>query len=236
MATVDLPAGPTTGTSLAVAHPPSCLPTGWTLADLQAHLGGVPLDRIRLYPPPGMATEQDALNIADHEDRWCELVDGILVEKVMASFESLVACTLIQWEKNFLDEHPWGIVLGEGGALHILPQRMRIPDVSFIRWERFPERKLPRDRVFRVAPDLAVEILSEGNTEDEMRIKVGEYFRAGVRLVWLIDPEARSARVYTEEHQYDVLDENGVLDGRDVLPGFQFRLGDLIDALPRASK
>lgn len=154
----------------------------------------------------------------------------------MASFESLIACTLIQWQKNFLDEHPLGIVLGEGGALHNLPRRMRIPDVSFIRWERFPERKLPRDRVFRVAPDLAVEILSEGNTDDEMRIKVTEYFRAGVRLVWLIDPETRSARVYTSADQCDSLDQNGVLDGRDVLPGFRFRLRDLIDAVPRQAK
>ncbi len=230
MATVSAPA------STTPALPPTLIPTEWTLADLQAHLGGIPPERIRLYPPPGMATEQDVLNIADHEDRWCELVDGILVEKVMASFESLIACTLIQWQKNFLDVHPLGVVLGEGGALHILPRRMRIPDVSFIRWERFPERKLPRDRVFRVAPDLAVEILSEGNTEGEMRIKLGEYFRAGVRLVWLIDPEARSARVYTGVDQCDVVDENGVLDGRDVLPGFQFRLGDLIDAVPREPK
>jgi Uma2 family endonuclease len=236
MATVDSPAGPTTGTSLSPAHPPTCLPTEWSVADLQAHLGGIPLDRIRLYPPPGMATEQDALDIADHEDRWCELVDGILVEKVMATFESLVACILIQWLNNFLEKNQLGIVLGEGGALRILPTRMRIPDVSFIRWERFPGRKLPRVAVFRVAPDLAVEILSEGNTEGEMQIKVAEYFRAGVRLVWLLDPEDRSARVYTSADQFEVLDENGFLDGRDVLPGFHFRLRDLIDAVPREAK
>lgn len=236
MATVDSPADPTTSTPLSPTHPPTCLPAEWSVADLQAHLGGIPLHRIRLYPPPGMATEQDALDIADREGRLCEIVDGILVEKVMASFESLLACTLIHWLSGFLDKNPLGVVLGEGGALKILPRRMRIPDVSFIRWERFPHRKLPRDRVFRVAPDLAVEILSEGNTEGEMGIKVGEYFRAGVRLVWLIDPEARSARVYIGVDQCDVLDENGVLDGRDVLPGFQFRLRDLIDAVPREPK
>ena len=230
MATVSTP--PSTTPPL----PPTLLPTEWTLADLQAHLGDIPAERIRLYPPPGMATEQDALDLEAHEDRLCELVDGILVEKVMAAFESLLAGILIHRIHTFLEKFPLGIVLAPDGMLWILPRKMRIPDVSFIRWERFPNRKVPRDAIFRVAPDLAVEILSKGNTVREMRIKVDEYFQAGVRLVWLIDPEARSACAYTGVDQCDVLDENGVLDGRDVLPGFQFRLRDLIDSVPREAK
>jgi Uma2 family endonuclease len=218
---------------LTATLPATLLPREWTLADLQAHLGGIPAERIRIYPPPGMATEQDALAIAAREDRLCELVDGILVEKVLASFESFLAGILIHWLNNFLDQKPLGIALAPDGMLRILPRTMRIPDVSLVRWERFPNRRLPRQAVFEVAPDLAVEILSEGNTEGEMRIKVGEYFRAGVRLVWLIDPEARRARVYTTADQADLVDENGVLDGRDLLPGFQFRLGDLLDRAPR---
>ena len=142
------------------AFPQTVLPIQWTLADLQRHLGDVPLERIRLYPPPGMASEKDALEIRAREGRLCELVDGILVEKDMASFESLLAGLLIQWLNNFLDEHPLGVVLGEAGALRILPRRMRIPDVSFISWDRFPDRRLPADLVYRGAPDLAVEILA----------------------------------------------------------------------------
>src|SRR5262245_2488811 len=163
MATVPTP------DSAIVHFPPTLLPTDWNIADLQAHLGGIPPERIRLYPPPGMATEQDVLHFDDHEDRLCELVDGILVEKVMASYESLLAGILIQWINNFLDKNPLGIVLAPDGMLKILPHRVRIPDVSFIRWERFPDRKLPRQPIFEVTPDLAVEILSAGNTEAEMR-------------------------------------------------------------------
>lgn len=217
-------------------QPTTLLPTDWTLADLQAHLGGIPLDRIRLYPPPGMATEQDALDIAVHEDRLCELVDGILVEKVMASYESLLAGLLIHFIHEFLDKNPLGVVLAPDGSLRILPRKMRIPDVSFIRWERFPERKVPRARVFRVAPDLAVEILSEGNTEAEMQIKVREYFSAGTQLVWLVDPDSRTARVYTAAEQHLVVDENGILDGGTVLPGFQLRLRDWLDKVERTGK
>ena len=203
------------------------LPLQWTLADLQQHLGGIPLDRIRLYPPPGMATVEDALAIGDHEDRLCELVDGVLVEKVLSTYESVLAGILIHLINNFLDANRLGVVTGGGGPLRILPTQMRIPDVSFIRWERFPGGTLPRERVYRVASDLAVEILSEGNTKSEMQLKLHAYFTAGVRLVWYIDPERRTADVYTAPGKVQTLDEDGILDGLDVLPGFQLRLGGL---------
>jgi Uma2 family endonuclease len=205
------------------------LPTDWTLADLQQHLGGVPLERIRLYPPPGMATVEDALDIEDREERLCEWVDGVLVEKVMSSYESVLAGILIQLINNYLDAHRLGVVTGEGGALRILPRRMRLPDVSFINWERFPDRKLPTDRIYRVAPDLAVEILSEGNTPAEMQQKLAEYFEAGTRLVWYIDPAKRSAAIFTAPDQAQMIGEHEILDGRGVLPGFQLRLGELFD-------
>jgi Uma2 family endonuclease len=205
------------------------LPTHWTLADLQQHLGGVPLERIRLYPPPGMATVEDALAIDNREDRLCELVDGVLVEKVMSTYESVLAGFLIQRINTFLESRRLGVVTTGDGALWILPRKMRIPDVSFIRWERFPNRKLPKERVYRVAPDLAVEILSEGNTEDEMQQKLAEYFEAGVQLVWYIDPSRRIADVYTTPDQMQALGEQDMLDGQDVLPGFQLRLGELFE-------
>jgi len=219
--------------TLNAVFPQTVLPTQWTLADLQRHVGHVPLERIRLYPPPGMATEDDAFEIRAREGRLCELVDGILVEKDTASFESLLASLLIHWISEFLDEHPLGIVLGEAGAQRILPRRMRIPDVSFISWDHFPDRRLPDDRVFKVAPDLAIEILSEGNTASEMEMKLDEYRQAGVRLVWYIDPRARTATVHTAEGSSETLDEDGVLQGGDVLPGFELPLRDLLDRYER---
>ena len=59
------------------------LPAEWSLADLQEHLGGIPAERIRLFPPPGYATEEDVIQAAECEGRLCELEDGILVEKPM---------------------------------------------------------------------------------------------------------------------------------------------------------
>ncbi len=217
------------------ATPQLALPRHWTLADLQKHLGGVPSRRIRLFPQPGTATEEDALNIEAHEDRLCELVDGILVEKVMASYESMLAGALIYLLHAYLDVAPIGAVLAPDGMLRILPSKIRMPDVSFISWERFPGGKRPQAQVFRVAPDLAVEIISKGNTRGEMDLKLREYFEAGVRLVWYIDLHTRTAQIFTAVDQTTTIDENGLLEGRDVLPGFQLRLGELFERADRAA-
>ena len=62
-----------------------------TLADLHARLGNVPLQRIRCHPAPGTATEADVLVYPRGEKRLYELVDGVLVEKPMGYYESLLA-------------------------------------------------------------------------------------------------------------------------------------------------
>jgi Uma2 family endonuclease len=209
--------------------PASLIPPEWTMADVRAHLGGVPLGRIRSFPPPGMAREADALR----GERVCELVDGILVEKPMGFYESTLAGLLLTAINVYLETNPIGIATGEKGPLWILPRRMRMPDVAFVRWDKFPGRRIPRKRTPRVAPDLAVEILSRGNTKAEMDLKLREYFKAGVRLVWYIDAKTRKARVYTSPTDVQRLGTNGVLDGRDVLPGFQLRLKDWFDKVPR---
>ncbi len=68
---------------MATAAPTPVAPdewTDWSLADLQAHLDDIPLERIRLNPQPGRATEEDALLVRERTGSLCELVDGILVE------------------------------------------------------------------------------------------------------------------------------------------------------------
>jgi Uma2 family endonuclease len=210
-------------------------PPNWTMADLQRHLGDISLERILLYRSPGTATEEDALWLDDHEDRICELVDGVLVEKVMSSYESLLAMLLGFLLQEFLEKHPLGVILGEAGQLRILPKKLRVPDVAFIAWDRFPDGKLPKDRVYRVAPDLAVEFLSDGNTPLEMERKLDEYFEAGVRLVWYIDPRSRTASIHIARNSETKIDVEGFLDGQDVLPGFSLRLGELFERADRRS-
>lgn len=142
---------------------------------------------------------------------------------------------LIHLIHRYLDDHPLGFVAGEAGLLRILPNRMRIPDVSFIRWERFPDRKLPREAAFRVAPDLAVEILSPGNTKREMELKLAEYFHTGVRMAWYVDPLSRTAVVHRPGEAAQSIDANGLLDGADVLPGFAVRLSEIFERAERGA-
>jgi len=199
----------------------------WTMADVMHRLGSVSPERICAVPPPGTATEEDVLAHEARTDRPCELIDGTLVEKTMGYYGSLVAGLLIRLLGDFVESRGLGIVLGEAGTLRILPGQVRIPDVCFIAWDRFPDRRLPREPIPAVAPDLAIEILSEGNTVGEMRRKLRDYFEAGVRLVWYIDPATRTAEAYSAPDQCLALAEQDVLDGGDVLPGFCVSLQEL---------
>jgi Uma2 family endonuclease len=205
----------------------TALPTDWTFADVQSHLGGIPLERIRSYPPAGMATEKDVLEAESRFSRICELIDGVLVEKTLGYYESLVAVAIIQFLGRFLERNDLGIVLGEAGTLKILPDQVRIPDVSFIAWEKFPNRQLPREPIPEVVPDLAVEVLSENNTEAEMQRKLKDYFTAGVRLVWYIEARTKTARAYTAPDCCTAVGAEESLAGGDVLPGFEVSLKDL---------
>lgn len=204
-----------------------------TLADLLEQLGGIDPARVRFRPLPGTATEQDVLDMQAREGRLCELVEQALVEKIMGFRESWLASVLIYVLLSFVKPRDLGLVTGEAGLMRLSPGLVRIPDVAFISWERLPERRFPTGSVPDVVPDLAVEVLSEGNTAGEMARKRHEYFAAGVRLVWLVDPRTRTVDVYTTPDQSTLLHEEQTLDGGTVLPGFTLPLQELFADLDR---
>jgi Uma2 family endonuclease len=195
-------------------------PTGMTLADLLQRFGPIPATRIRYDPPPGTATEQDVIALEAREKRLFELVDGVLVEKAMGFYESFLAMRLGQFLLAFVEQHALGIIAGEAGMLRLAPGLVRIPDVSFVSWERLPQRRVPRQPIPDLVPDLAVEVLSDSNTPREMEQKLYDYFTAGVRLVWYIDPVLQEAHVYTAPEQRETLTADHTLNGAEVLPGF----------------
>ena len=206
-------------------------PAERTLADLLEELGNVPPSRILLSPLPGTATEQDVLEAERRTGRPPELIDGVLVEKAVGYLQSVLAAALASRLVEFVRPDKLGMVSGEAGTLRVLPGQVRIPDVCLISRDRFPGGKLSDATIPGLVPDLAVEILSPGNTPGEMARKLGDYFTAGVRLVWYIDPRSRTAKVYTALDKGQTLTEAGVLDGGGVLPGFQLPLHELFAAL-----
>ena len=145
----------------------------------------------------------------------------------MGYYEARVAVRLIYYIELFLARYHLGIVLGADGTLRLMPGLVRIPDVSFISWKKFPNRELPAEPIPDLVPDLAVEVLSAGNTAEEMRRKLREYFQVGVRLVWLIDPATRTAEIYTSARKRTIITADQDLDGGTVLPGFRLGLEQL---------
>ncbi len=107
------------------------------------------------------------------------------------------------------------------------PDTMRGPDVSFLRAAR--AAGLPSRGFIEGPPDLAVEVVSPDNTRRYLLSKAGEYIAAGTSLVWIIDPYEQSAVVITAAGRSE-LGRRGILDGADVIPGFQLRLDGLFEA------
>jgi Uma2 family endonuclease len=200
---------------------------GETIADLLTRLGNVPANRVRLHPTPGTATEKDLIRVLDHENRPCELVEGTLVEKPMGFDESQIAVTIIILMGSFVRRHKLGLVTGEGGTIRLIRGLVRIPDVAFVSWDRLAGRKRPKVPIPQLAPDLVVEVLSKSNTKREMDRKLREYFEAGVRSVWIVDPKKRTVRQYSALDQSVLLNEDESLDGGAILPGFVLRVKDI---------
>lgn len=199
------------------------------LAELIEQLGNVPLERIRLHPPPGTAKERDVIAAAEApRKRLCELVDGVLVEKAMGTHESLLGGTIARLLGNFVEENDLGIVLPADGMLRLMPGLVRIPDVSYVAWDHVPGEEVPRKpAIAPYVPDLAVEVLSESNTPQEIDRKLRDYFLNGTQLAWVIDPKTQTAEVYTSPTDVTRLPRTGTLDGAGVVPAFRLPLADL---------
>jgi Uma2 family endonuclease len=203
------------------APAPAPPPPRWaTIADLLHDLGDIPPERVRLVPTPGTATEADLLDLDDHHDIICELVDGVLVEKPKGLPESVLANVVTYYIETFLDDHNLGFTAGEAGFIRLGKELVRAPDLAFYGWDRLPDRRRPPGQVPPISPDLAVEILSPSNTRAEMARKRREYFASGTLLVWQVDPKTRKVEVYTAPDAFTVIDEDGTLEGGAVLPGF----------------
>jgi Uma2 family endonuclease len=198
-----------------------------SFADLLERIGDVPLDRIRMPPAPGTATEADVLVALEGPiKRICELVEGVLVEKPMGTREGLLGGIILHLFWTFLDKHKIGKAFGADSAMRMLPGLVRIPDVSFVSRQRL-RGKLPRQGIAALAPELAVEVISKRNTKKEMIRKLKDYFLSGVQLVWLIYPKTESAEVFHRPDAKTSVAKGGTLDGEDIMPGFTLSLADV---------
>ena len=150
-----------------------------------------------------------------------ELVRGVLMVREPAGYRhGEVIMQLARPLANFVDAHDLGRVLAAetGFKLESNPDTVRAPDIAFVSRDRVPS---PSPKGYpALAPDLVVEVLSPADRPGEVLAKVAAWLNAGCLLVWVVDPDRRTARVYRADGSVSLLAENDSLDGEDVLPGF----------------
>ncbi|HEU5117985.1 MAG TPA: Uma2 family endonuclease, partial [Isosphaeraceae bacterium] len=159
--------------------------------------------------------------------RLCELVDGVLVEKTTGFTESYIASFLLTVVFEFVRSRNLGLVTGMDGCIRPFPGQVRIPDVAYVSWNRIPGRSFPKKPIPDLVPDLAVEVLSISNTRGEMTRKLQDYFDAGCRVVWYVDPVTETIHVHRALNSVVVLGRKDVIDGGDLLPGLSIKLEDI---------
>ena len=184
------------------------------------------------YVPPMISPAlitADELPRIQPSDKRVELVRGVMVVREPPGYRhgSIVARITYLLMRQ-VEPRSLGLVLaGDPGFLVASdPDTVRAPDVAFIRRDRLPD---PPPRAFAaMAPDLAVEVLSPDDRPGEVLAKVADWLNAGSRLVWVVDPERRVARVYRHDGTETLLAPGDALDGEDVIPGFTCPLAAIV--------
>lgn len=144
--------------------------------------------------------------------------------------DSMIATSL--W--RMLDVHSEARSLGvafQTGLGYILrrdPDTVRIADATLVRRERLPQDG-PSDSFPEFPPDIAVELVTPDLSAPDLRRKIRDYLDAGVRQVWIVWPDDQSVTVYTPGNDPHELGTDDMLDGGEVLPGFQVKVAELFE-------
>jgi Uma2 family endonuclease len=158
---------------------------------------------------------------------FCELVDGELVQ-MSPSFlpEARVVRTIFLLLGTFVLQHRLGEVFGPDLGYELTIHRVRAPDVSFVSAEKLATYGNPQ-AFAKVIPDLVVEVISPEVKYGYLQRKIRDYFEAGVRLLWIVDPEMQTVTVYQSPLDLRILIAADTLTGEPVIPGFSCPVGEL---------
>lgn len=181
-------------------------------------------------------TADRAKDLVTAEELWAlstggkkyELVKGELVEMTPpGGTHGKTAVRLSTRLQTFVEAKQLGEVMVESGyRLTSQPDTVRGPDISFLAAQNMPAEGLPEDYI-PGAPDLAVEIVSPGDTAAEVQEKVQDYLTHGTRLVWIVYPRQRVVIVHYPDGMAKTLHPHDMLNGEEVIPGFTCRVGDI---------
>jgi len=182
-------------------------------------------------------TPEEFLAMPDDEAIAYELVDGQLVERNMGAESSLIAARIIVLLGSFLEDRPLGSVFTSETTYQCFvdaPKKLRRADVSFVRKDRLPDGRVPKGQ-FRIAPDLAVEVISPGDKSEEVDAKTLEWLGAGVSLLWVVSPATRTVRIHrpraSAAEPISFLTVEDTLVGEEVLPGFSCSVAEIFQGI-----
>jgi hypothetical protein len=183
-------------------------------------MGDVPAERIMFRPGTGHANVNDVLRIERQENRLCELVCGVLVERPLGYKEAAVAAALLNALEQHVTPKRLGVVTGPEGSYRLGEYTVRIPAVAFCASGTYPGDANPGQAAPEVIPRLVAEVV-EGGVTPELSRKLEDYFEAGVKLVWVADLSKHTVSVYTAPSKFKVVSASGTLDPGRVVPGFK---------------
>jgi Uma2 family endonuclease len=166
----------------------------------------------------GSVTINDMYHMPKDGQKY-ELVDGNVVVSPAGAYHGEIVTKIVHIIATFLDENPLGKVYGDNVGLVFPNGNLRSPDVFVVKNEKLPGGKSPVT-FGEFVPDLAVEVLSPGDSPSHMAQKIGEFLECGVPLVWLVDPQAQTVTVYLSLSQTQQLSSQDTITAEPVLPGF----------------
>ncbi len=174
-----------------------------------------------------LVTVEELWQMGSHGKNY-ELVRGELIEMAPpGGTHGNTAANLSSLLLSLVKEKNLGVVMVETGyKLASDPDTVRGPDISFLSSAKIPPAGLP-DGYIDGAPDLAVEIVSPGDTASEIQDKVQDYLTYGVQLVWVVYPSQRLVVVHNPDGTSRTLHETDTLSGEVVLSGFSCRVADI---------
>lgn len=177
----------------------------------------------RTEPEDRLYTIEEYERLPHDDDRYRgDLVRGRIVREPPTGYDhgGMQLNLAVELRRHVRKHHLGRVRVETGYVLLSGVATVRGPDVSFIAAARIPPEGMPAGFP-RIAPDLAIEVVSPSNRAREIREKLRDYFEAGVRQVWVVYPRRRNVAVHLSPSDVRVLGEDDELDGGDVVPGFR---------------
>ncbi len=177
-------------------------------------------------------TDEAFMALPDNGHHY-EIINGELIDMGNSGALHGYVCSLaLAALAGYILPKKLGVILDSSTAFNMKNGNKRSPDIAFFAKERLQSMTVLPSGYLEGAPDLAVEVLSPGNTVEEIDDKLTEYFENGSRLVWVINPIQHYVLVYRSAQEPDrLLKSMDSLGGEDVIPGFTLAVTDLFQKL-----